>query len=107
MKGVHRGLFRNVDWSTERVFRQTLARAGELGLPVVELPAWYDVDDGDSLRLLIGELFEDRRFRPSSCMSAAATCTRAYLAERLAVSDLRLRLRGAGPQAAASGKPAR
>ena len=35
IKQPHRRLFQDVDWSTERVLRQTLARADELGLPVV------------------------------------------------------------------------
>jgi rSAM/selenodomain-associated transferase 1 len=101
MKRPHQGLFRDIDWSTERVFRQTLARAGELGVPVVELPAWYDVDDADSLRLIVGELFEGSLFRPSACPPAAAVWTRTYLAERLDQGDLGSRLRGAGPDAAA------
>src|SRR5439155_17376344 len=32
IKRRHRGLFENVEWSTERVFRQTLAKCAELGL---------------------------------------------------------------------------
>lgn len=103
MKRAHRGLFRNVDWSTERVFGQTLARAAELGLMVVELPAWYDVDDAASLRLLIGELFEGRPFQPSACLSSGATWTQAYLAERLAAGDLKARFDDAVPQAAPAG----
>lgn len=46
-------LFQGVEWSTERVLAQTLARAEEAGLNVVLLPPWYDVDtpaDLDSLR---------------------------------------------------------
>jgi rSAM/selenodomain-associated transferase 1 len=92
MKHVHRGLFRDIAWSTERVFRQTLARAAELDLPVVELPAWYDVDDVASLRLLAGELFEGRPFEVSACPSTNAKWTRAYLAERLSTSELKARL---------------
>lgn len=96
MKRAHLGLFRNIDWSTERVFRQTLARAAELNLPVVELPAWYDVDDAASLRLIVGELFEGQPFQPSACPASSAPWTRTYLAERLAASDLRTRLENAG-----------
>jgi uncharacterized protein len=94
-KRVHRGLFRDIDWSTERVFQQTLARAAELDLPVVELPSWYDVDDAASLRLLVGELFEGRPVEPSACPSSNARWTRAYLAERLAAGDLKARLKHA------------
>lgn len=56
-KKFHPRLFEEIDWSTERVFRQTLARAAELSLETVVLPQWYDVDDGESLALLGEELF--------------------------------------------------
>jgi len=46
----HRRLFENIDWSTARVFGQTLARAAELLLEVVTLPTWNDIDDAGSLR---------------------------------------------------------
>src|SRR5215831_14564278 len=56
MKHFHRQLFQAIDWSTERVYRQTIARAGEIGLPAVALPEWYDVDDDASLAELAREL---------------------------------------------------
>lgn len=56
LKQAHRRLFEDIDWSTERVFSQTLERAGELGLETVRLPVWYDVDDVGSLRRLRDEL---------------------------------------------------
>jgi len=56
LKHGHRRLFEEIDWSTERVFRQTLDRAAELGLDPVTLEAWYDVDDVASLRRLVEEL---------------------------------------------------
>ena len=52
----HRRLFEDIDWSTERVLEQTLARAAEIGLASHLLPVWYDVDDVASLRQLIAEL---------------------------------------------------
>ena len=56
LKRFHRRLFQDIDWSTERVFRQTIARAGEIGLAVASLPEWYDVDDEESLAVLGREL---------------------------------------------------
>ena len=56
MKRVHSRLFEEIDWSTERVFRQTVARAGEIGLAVAVLGEWYDVDDEPSLAQLATEL---------------------------------------------------
>ena len=57
LKQPHRRLFEEIDWSTERVFGQTLDRAAELGLETVTLPEWYDVDDAASLRRLADQLF--------------------------------------------------
>ena len=45
-------LFRGIDWGTPRVLQQTLQRARELGLEVVTLPEWADVDDGRDLQRL-------------------------------------------------------
>jgi rSAM/selenodomain-associated transferase 1 len=57
LKTLHRELFENIDWSTERVLEQTIARAKELKLGVHLLPTWYDVDDRATLRRLCQELF--------------------------------------------------
>ena len=56
MKQFHRRLFEEIDWSTERVFRQTLARADEIGVAVAALPEWYDVDDEPTLAMLAREI---------------------------------------------------
>jgi rSAM/selenodomain-associated transferase 1 len=56
LKHLHPRLFEDIAWSTERVFRQTVARAVELGLETVTLPLWYDIDDVASLRQLTEDL---------------------------------------------------
>jgi rSAM/selenodomain-associated transferase 1 len=56
LKRLHYRLFEQIDWSTERVFAQTLERAGEIGLQVELLPTWYDVDDAATLERLRREL---------------------------------------------------
>jgi uncharacterized protein len=56
MKAAHADVFRDIDWSTQRVAEQTRARAAALGLAVVELAPWYDVDDPASLRELLRDL---------------------------------------------------
>lgn len=56
LKILHRQLFEGIDWSTERVLEQTLARAAEAGLPVHQLPFGFDVDDRNTLRRLCDEL---------------------------------------------------
>ena len=45
-------LFEGISWSTDRVFSETLARCGELGLRVELLPRASDVDTPDDLRRL-------------------------------------------------------
>jgi rSAM/selenodomain-associated transferase 1 len=52
MKAAHAHLFADIAWSTDRVAETTRLRAAALGLEVVELPSWYDVDDRDALNRL-------------------------------------------------------
>jgi rSAM/selenodomain-associated transferase 1 len=56
LKQMHRELFEQIDWSTERVLKQTRQRAAGIGLEVGLLPAGYDVDDRVTLRRLCEEL---------------------------------------------------
>ncbi len=92
LKRPHRRLFEDVDWSTERVAAQTLVRARELNLSVHHLPSWYDVDDADALRVLVGELFEARPFRTWGRKATAAAWTRKELGRLLDGADLAGRL---------------
>jgi rSAM/selenodomain-associated transferase 1 len=55
MNAAHAHLFADVAWSTDRVAETTRTRAAQLGLEIVELPAWYDVDDQTALRRLLAE----------------------------------------------------
>ena len=56
LKEARPELFRDIQWSSERVTAQTLARAAAIGLGVALLPPWYDVDTGDDLDRLQGDL---------------------------------------------------
>lgn len=56
IKAPHRHLFEAVAWSTGAVAGETRQRAWALGLPVVELEPWYDVDDAPALDRLCREL---------------------------------------------------
>lgn len=58
LKKLHRRVFEEIDWSTERVFQQTVERAAEIGMAVDLLPPGYDVDDRATLRRLCGELLD-------------------------------------------------
>jgi hypothetical protein len=55
VKAAHAHLFANIAWSTPTVAETTRTRAAELGLAVVELPPWYDVDDRATLNRLAEE----------------------------------------------------
>ena len=59
VKKPHRHLFEQIDWSTERVLKQTIQRATEIGREVELLPTGYDVDDDASLRRLCQELLHN------------------------------------------------
>jgi rSAM/selenodomain-associated transferase 1 len=91
VKAPHRRLFDDIDWSTERVARQTVERAGEVGVPVHSLPAWYDVDDLQALRRLHAELFEGRSLDRALVPYRALHTTR-LVSELLGESDFGVRL---------------
>jgi len=94
MKRLHAGLFEDIAWSTEQVLAQTLMRAKALGIPVVELPTWYDVDDAEALQVLVQELIDGKPFREVGSTPARATWTRRHISALVEVSDLRRRLNG-------------
>jgi rSAM/selenodomain-associated transferase 1 len=86
----HRRLFDDVEWSTPRVLGQTLARAAELGLEVVTLPGWSDIDDASSLRRFAMSRGGDNLDGPARPF--AAPHSSAHLEARLRDSDLGRRL---------------
>lgn len=67
LKNLHRRIFDEIDWSTERVLKQTIDRVAELHLDLHLLPAWFDVDDRATLQRLCRSLM-----RPAD-QSAPAT----------------------------------
>ncbi len=89
LKHPHRHLFRDIAWSTERVYRQTAERAATIGLELVTLPAWYDVDDAASLSWLCRELLDGQR--PPQCLRDGylASQTRDYLRRLIAAGGER------------------
>jgi rSAM/selenodomain-associated transferase 1 len=81
LKKPHRRLFEDIPWSTSEVYRLTLDRAAEIGVPVADVPGWYDVDDAASLRMLEDEL-SGRAPAFSAIAGAEAPATRRFLLER-------------------------
>jgi uncharacterized protein len=76
MRKVYCRLFQEIDWSTERVFVQTLERAREIGLNVHVLPSCFDVDDRAALQRLCNELLGENL--------TAAPATKKFLADIIA-----------------------
>ena len=88
LKAPHAALFRGIAWSTDQVAAQTLAKAAALGLEVVTLSPWFDVDDAASLTRLVDDLTTASHDGPAPY---AAPATRAWVeqvgvAERLSSS---------------------
>jgi len=76
LKKLHRRVFEDIQWSTEKVLKQTMERAAQLRLDVHLLPTAFDVDDRKMLHRLCDEMFG-----PGGRNDAVAPATRAYLAE--------------------------
>ena len=49
-------IFDGIDWSSPRVWPQTLARLSDAGIKHFELPSWYDVDELADLQRLVAKL---------------------------------------------------
>jgi len=56
MGAPHAHLFEDIAWSTDTVAEMTRVRARALGLELVELAPWYDVDDRAALLRLLEEI---------------------------------------------------
>lgn len=80
LKKTHTFLFEGIDWSTERVLEQTIERARQANLAVHLLPAWYDVDDRETLHRLCRELFGSNG---NAAPGYPAPATRGLLSELL------------------------
>jgi rSAM/selenodomain-associated transferase 1 len=56
-------LFQNIDWSTPLTYEQTASNITRLGLQLLELQQWYDVDTFSDLLRLREELLSDDKAR--------------------------------------------
>lgn len=55
LKRAHAAMFSDIAWSTRTVAEATRARAEGIGLDLVELEPWTDIDDADALAALASE----------------------------------------------------
>ena len=68
LKAPHSEPFADIHWSTETVYAETTASLHRTGIELVELPLWYDVDDGATLNVLTNELLHSM---PPPCAKVA------------------------------------
>ncbi len=75
VKQAHAHLFEDIAWSTADVAAQTALRAQKIGLELVMLPSWYDVDDAAALSRLIDSIDSppplDETLRPFSALASS------------------------------------
>jgi hypothetical protein len=101
MKAAHAHLFADIAWSTDCVAEATRTRAAALGLEVVELPPWYDVDDQDALGRLVEETLADAPKTPGGPDGGLVPYAAPFTARALAGMGLPRALRGRGLDLAA------
>ena len=97
LKFFHQRLFEAIDWSTDRVYRQTIMRAEEISLPVAALAEWYDVDDEATLAVLARELLAGPNAVGGYRGGYAAPSTAGFLARLAATNGEVRRLLDASP----------
>lgn len=76
MTQAHARLFADIAWSTDSVADATRARAAELGLELVELPVWFDVDDSASLARLCAQSGAQGAHFPAPATASAIAAMR-------------------------------
>jgi rSAM/selenodomain-associated transferase 1 len=70
MKRLHLEVLTGITWSTDLVLSQTLQRAHAAGLHAVCASGWYDVDTGEALERLRGEVTAPLALAPTRTMEA-------------------------------------
>lgn len=70
-----RSIFQNIEWSTDRVFIQTLERIYSADLSLGLVPPWYDIDTPEELDFLLAHA----RALEQAGQLTSLTHTQAYL----------------------------
>lgn len=58
LKQAHAVPFENITWSTSSVYSETVTAIETIGVELVTLPLWFDVDDAVTLSVLRSELID-------------------------------------------------
>jgi rSAM/selenodomain-associated transferase 1 len=77
LKSFISSLFREISWSTSKVYDETIKRIEISDLRLATLPVWYDVDSMDDLKRLIKEIFYEK-----NSVSSLAKHTKEFLREQ-------------------------
>ena len=75
------GIFEDIQWSTDLVFEQTMARAAALKLSVSTLATWYDVDTIEDLKRVLAELTSLPPERLTKTETEICSLAASYLSE--------------------------
>ena len=79
LKSPHPEPFRDIHWSTSSVYEETVSAIHKAKIELVELPVWYDVDDGETLSLLREELLAGKLLPFAKTAGYAAPHSRQFL----------------------------
>lgn len=82
LKQAHPEPFERITWSTELVYAETVERVQAAGLELVDLPLWYDVDNGATLAVLEQEVLDNTPPAFAEVKGYDAMFTRSFLAAR-------------------------
>jgi rSAM/selenodomain-associated transferase 1 len=83
LKKAHPEPFANIPWSTSTVYAETTSAIRAIGIELVELPLWYDVDDGETLNLLRDELLGEKPPPFAELRGYSASYSRKFLHDLL------------------------
>jgi glycosyltransferase A (GT-A) superfamily protein (DUF2064 family) len=83
LKLAHPEPFANIPWSASTVYSETTSAITAIGIELVELPLWYDVDDGETLDLLREELLGEKLPPFAETRGYAAPHSRKFLHDLL------------------------
>jgi len=86
LKASHSEPFAGIHWSTSTVYAETVDANAHAGIELLELPAWYDVDDGETLKLLEDELLRSILPPFADAPGYPASYSRSFLLEAAGVS---------------------
>ena len=79
LKLPHPEPFTDIHWSTSTVYEETVSMIHKASIELIELPRWYDVDDGETLALLRDELLEGAQLPFAKTAGYSAPYSREFL----------------------------